>query len=329
MRMFWWIIVLGYLGSVSMGFAEFNIWDQVVVLWESEPQLEDLLMNPHGLRLMLVFPIFALNDKTGIPCNWIFSQVVAGVVIFMSILVERTIHMLQGGRKGLVTANIVTTFFVTTSLLMNGRIAFALLGMAIFLHTATAWEWSTLGLGNAVFRFISALFLASVSSGTFLVAIMALYSWLFYRLFRKVGKFRIMVSDVKLAVPFIILLFLLTPLLVVLVGKNVDFFGGGLSGVFGMLSHGTGKILYDADGLSIAFISIILLLVGFSLLVVMSVYRKIRLPVFTIVIGACGGLFGYSTLMMVVPPFVVLAALAVGHMAKSTNAYRITCEIAM
>ena len=43
----------------AVGLSKFQLWTQVTVLWESDINLNKMLLHPHGMRYLLVFILFS------------------------------------------------------------------------------------------------------------------------------------------------------------------------------------------------------------------------------------------------------------------------------
>lgn len=319
MRALWWFMVALYISWVWMGFVEFEIWPQVLELWEREPDITDLILHPHGLRYALVLPIFLLSDLTGFSANWLFSQLVALLIIFIAVNVADTARMLLHSRKSWGLLITVSAFFMVLSGFMHGRIAFALMGMALLLHTMVAWDHRLLGSSALTARVLLAFFLASVSSGTFIIIIITFYGWWCCRILRSLGQGRLSVRDWRVFLLFGMAMLMMLPLLDELMMKNLDFYGGGFDGLWDMLTHGTGIIFHIADQAVV-----VLSLVIFALFIVFAVvlgacFPIMRLPGYATVISLVGGMFGYSTLVMAIPPVMMFGVLGFEYLKFSVQ----------
>ncbi|MEQ6341930.1 MAG: hypothetical protein M3A44_09830 [Gammaproteobacteria bacterium] len=314
MRALWWFMVALYISWVWMGFVEFEIWPQVLELWGRETDITDLILHPHGLRYALVLPIFLLSDLTGFSTNWLFSQLVALLIIFIAVNVTDTARMLLHSRKSwglLITAS---AFFMVLSGFMHGRIAFALMGMALLLHTMVAWDHRLLGSSELTARVLLAFFLASVSSGTFIVVIITFYGWWCCRILGSLGQGRLSVRDWRVFLLFGMAMLMMLPLLDKLMMKNLDFYGDGFDGLWDMLTHGAGIIFHIADWVVVVLSLVVLALFIMFAVVLGAFFPIVRLPAYATVISLVGGMFGYSTLVMAIPPVMMLGMVSFEHL---------------
>ena len=82
--------------------------------------------------------------------------------------------------------------------------------------------------------------------------------------------------------------------------KNLDFFGGGFSGLFNMFSHGAGVMFFESNLLFLIFIV-------FSIFSAYKIFFKqsdVTKVLFTM---ACfGGVFGFSVLTLTLPFLLLL-----------------------
>jgi hypothetical protein len=233
--------------------------------------------------------------------------VVAAVVLLTAHLVDRTrglvVDELWRWHAGRAVSFVV---FVGLSLFMNGRLSFAFLGMALLLYVLVRR-----GLGRAsnlrtVVWFPLVLWLASVSSGTFTVALGTMTVWVVTLLFTRYPSVRL--RDAVLLAPLAAGALALSPLVLLYVRKNVDFHGGGLQGFFNMLNHGPGMVIAMVGPEIVAPLATIgLLLGGFVVALVLTRQRAIAPPTVAIVVAMSVGVFGFSTLLMGLPGLVVLA----------------------
>ncbi len=293
---------------IAGGFKQFSIWQQVLDLRLHHPV--DLIreFHPHALRLTVVLPYLLLADATGLSADWLFSVAIGAAMIATGLLSGWLLSALAfGGRNRFRCLLLTSVPILTLSLAMNGRIAFAMAGITLIAFQQTFWLMGKHApFGCPPIWQLAGLWLASVSSGTLMVAFLLVL----------IGNGLVVLSDYpKLAgrnlpalVVFNFALLLGTPMVIVGLQKNLRFFGGGIEGFFAMLRHGAGKIM-PPD-----FVLFTLSLTAFAAggwMIAREVMRLVRSrgsegPLYlTILLGLAGGAFGFSTLACAVPLYLV------------------------
>jgi hypothetical protein len=105
--------------------------------------------------------------------------------------------------------------------------------------------------------------------------------------------------------------------------KNVLFFGGGATAIIGLLEHGAGGYVLDRPPLLVA-IALVAIVLGVAAITAVTRGWPSRIPLglrpvgVALPIALAGGLFGFSTLTMVIPPVFALAAFGVAAAAELT-----------
>ena len=97
-----------------------------------------------------------------------------------------------------------------------------------------------------------------MSSGTFVLSVFLVCIFLLFNIFLSRSEFS---KSFWLLIIFLLFMVLIFPLLEVLVSKNLDYYGGGITGLYNMLSHGLGGYfsLFDEVVVSLAVVDVILL----------------------------------------------------------------------
>ena len=192
------------------------------------------------------------------------------------------------------------------SLAMNGRMLFGLAGAALLL-------WASARPLSGAARFtalLAGLWLCSVSTGTVAVACLWV-AWLLWDWWRDAPRERW---------PTALALLVASPWFVAALAKNALYFLDTEAGVWlGLLGHGVGRMLASLpDMLSWQFATILLAL-GWRFRARVTKLLRLWHPAVEaypfLALSLFGGLFGYSTLIMVVPPGLALLASALPWMA--------------
>lgn len=193
---------------------------------------------------------------------------------------------------------------------MNGRLIFAITGSSLLMWTLINWEYNRDCIN--LLSVIVAFFLSSVSSGTFVMILASFYFFLIVN----IAIANPLVCRRKILLPYSILLLLLTPYLKILIEKLIVAFGGGVGAIAKMLGHGYGEKLLQ--------LNIVMLLVGIVL--VSSLVYRFRFLIFRYWILASfmgfalmGGMFGISTVTIILPPLSVATSLSMLKLFNKPN----------
>lgn len=291
-----------YWIACAAGLIQFHLWQQVVYMWELNLSLWEKLGYFHFLRFSLVLPIFQLSEWLGVSYDWLFSVIVPTMLFTVTYFSTRSFLRfepeLSAPRQALVVLGI-SLFLIGLSLFMNGRLMFAFTGSSILMWSLLSWEANHDGINFAAVA--SAIYLSCVSSGTFLILTFAFYFFLVVNVILRNPA----VCRRSVLLSYALLLVALTPFLSLFVLKNLEYYGGGFGAIFDMLSHGYGKLLLNSNRLLI--ISGLALVLGLAW-VFRDFIRQQWIMVSLVLIYLAGGLFGYSTALVVLPPLLVIAS---------------------
>lgn len=296
------IPLLVYWIACIAGLIQFHLWQQVVYMWELNLSLWEKLGYIHSLRFSLVLPIFLFSEWLGVSYDRLFSVIVPALLFTITYFSTRSLLRIEpelsAPRQALVVLGI-SLVLIGLSLLMNGRLMFAFTGSSILMWSLLSWEANHDGINFAAVA--SAIYLSCVSSGTFLILTFSFYFFLAVN----VSLRNPAVCRRSVLLSYALLLVALNPLLSMFVFKNLEYYGGGFGAIFDMLSHGYGKLLLNSNRL--------LLIAGLALLlgltyVFRDFIRQQWIMVSLVVIYLAGGLFGFSTALVVLPPLLVIAS---------------------
>lgn len=297
-----------------LGLVRFELWSQVIYIWESDFSPSEILSDYHGIRYLLVFPIFQLSHWLGVSYNWIFSITVPGIIFLIAWFATQSTQKLCGSgsssRRSLVFGGI-SMAFILLSLVMNGRLMFAMGGSSILLWALLCWQSNSFRVN--FLAVLAAIVLCSVSSGTFLMSIVAFYLFLIVTVMTDYPELR----HRKELLFYALLLVVLMPNVTMLVAKLIEYFGGGMSGLGNIISHGYGPIIAQWN-------PVILMIGGLAVLGFAYLYRKLIARywiVFSmVVLFLIGGIFGISTATIALPPLlVVISSVILKGLVKTDN----------
>jgi hypothetical protein len=299
------LLIIGYLAAVSFGVIQFSIWGQIEDLLGTELTLDFLFGTAHGLRYALVLPVFVVSDWLSQDESLIFSSVVATLVVAIGLWIGQAIRAISRTDSQLAfTFGLIGSMGI--ALFMHGRIAYAFAGFALLL-AGLLKPRATLADGIGLFlRFLLAIFLSSVSSGTIMVT--ALTGFLF-TVMAAAGVNGLKTTGRAAHISLLLHLALLPAgvfYLFLLVEKNLSFYGEGIDAFVNILGHGVGVVFLNAETLVVVFSAIIVVLIV-GMFLIWTIQSMMVKP---IIIGmgcaAAGGLFGFSTMAMGLIPLTIL-----------------------
>ena len=294
--------LLVYAIFCILGLVQFHLWSQVVFMWNSDFTFAEKFFDFHGLRYFLVYPIFQIGQWLGLPYDRVFSVIVPALIFAIAYFSTAAIACVNAPLaqplRLLVFAGICL-ILIMLSLFMNGRLMFAFTGSAILTWAMLDWDNNRDRIN--LMAVLAALFLSSVTSGTFLIVTAAFYFFLALN----VVFANPTVCRRRILVGYALLLVLLVPFLTMWLLKNVHFYGGGLAGLFNMLDHGYGMLLLQSYWLPLlaGLVALAVLVYRFRVFL-----RRHWILASLVAIYFAGGLFGYSTALVVLPPLLVIGA---------------------
>lgn len=275
----------------------FEAWDQVTDLWDSgvSPLLLAVIGHPHFFRFLTAYPGFLLE---GILPTVGFSLYIS-VYFAANVALWRHLTLLLAGRAPSAAGWLV---FLAAHLFMNGRGVIAWTGWLICVLVCVRLIRGDTGGVKPLLLVALSCWLAAVSTGVFIVVVMALL--FFYLQFRRRARVHIARKIVIFAVT-VPLLFYVGEYLILAIKKNIDFFGGGIDGVIHMLAHGLGRVLFGSDILAVCLIALAAFLLLFLVMFVRMRKRSFTPLEQLLGYAIFGGLFGLTVLTLAVPIFLI------------------------
>lgn len=276
------------------GLKTFQAWDQVQLLWDADLNPILLIAHPHLPRYLVAYPGFLLEESFA---NHGFSLYICAFLTANCILFNKVAVSALGHRPGLPA--FIT--FLAFHLAMNGRGVIAwtawLLCAWICLETVR-----TSHLGTRLLWTFPCALLASVSTGVFVVAMVALSMIMLQQLRHSMRRTGPGTTFIVVALTFP-LIYMIGDYFLFAIEKNLDFYGGGISGAIAMLEHGLGSIAFRSPVLSTA----IALVAFFSAAAFTLVRPRRKFTPLERLIGTAvaGGLFGFTVLTLCIPLLLV------------------------
>ena len=276
-----------------VGLKRFEPWDQVLDLWEGgvSPLLLAVTGHPHFFRYLTAYPGFL----------WEESYPDLGFSLYISLFFAFNV-VLWRGLSSLTTGRSPTSLawcgFFAAHFFMNGRGVIAWTAWLICLSLCLRLTRGAVNGLKPLLLVAISCWLAAVSTGVFIVVVASFV--LFYLQYRQRTPMKPLRKTILLALAAPVM-FYVGQYLLLAIQKNIDFFGGGFEGVYHMLAHGLGRVLFGNELLAVVLVAA----AAFSLLFLVIFVRMRNRP-FTPVeklmgLACSGGLFGLTVLTLAVP----------------------------
>jgi hypothetical protein len=289
-----WLMAFAAAALLSfVGLKRFEPWDQVLELWEGNvsPLLLGVTGHPHFFRYLTAYPGFLWEDAYP---DIGFSLYISLFFAF-NVVLWRGLSLLATGRAPTFLA---WCGFFATHFFMNGRGVIAWTSWLLCLSLCMRLTRGPVGGMRPLLLVALSCWLAAVSTGVFIVVVASFV--LFYLQYRQRTRMKPLRKAILLAVAAPVMFYVGQYLLLAIM-KNVEFFGGGLEGVYHMLAHGLGRVLFGNELLAVVLVAA----AAFSLLF-LAIFVRMRNRPFTPVeklmgLACAGGLFGLTVLTLAVP----------------------------
>ena len=293
-----------------MGVLSFNFIPQALKLYLIRPNPFFWLKegHAHAIRLLIASPGGVIANLFELSLDEGTTIYVSGIVGIISIYVIRILKK----NRALTNTNaiILLSLLIVLTIRMNGRLIFAFLGIMIIVNAEFSYRKNLIKLFEVKILEIVGLVFTMVSSGT--MSITTLYIVIMSILQWKAVKKRSNILPM-----FSLFILMLYPLIVIYIPyfisflkKNIDFFGGGIVGIIGMLQHGMMSVL-NTDNLAIFAIIVVLgigvVVINFFVFVEYVIKKDSDNLPFLLIINLCvyGGMFGLSTALLCTLPLLV------------------------
>ena len=318
-----------YCFLVFVSSIRFTLFPQALVLYEQDKDLLNWMKSGHlhAIRLLIAYPGLLLSEFAEISIDRGMT-VYCGALMCLIYNHLLTILKLYGAEDAL-NYIICGILIVALSFFMHGRIIFAFYGLSLMLSCETKFLQNRISITRLQMATVLGNVVSFVSSGTAFVImaytiIIAVYRW--KKLNRTVNRVIYVFTILVFLYPVITSYM---PLMIAMVQKNLNYFGGGFLGIVNMLQHGFGKVFNTSSQL----LMVILIVMG-VLVFSANVYwfkKKIvcpdneYLPIMLMAnISLYGGLFGLSTASMIIIPVAVLFCASMHSKASVSWKHRMT-----
>lgn len=309
------------LSGVKTGIISLTFFPQAEVLLQTNKELLYWFRegHVHAIRLLIAYPGHLLSEMYDISLNMGFSYY--GILIFLilyTVLISITLAKGRIKHHALLGLMVVIGFLAFA---MNGRIAFAFLGYTFLIKAAFMQSAGIRFLSfNIVKLYVLGVLLTTVSSGCMILGISYLCCCCILKYLygiKKYFKIRVAICSIPVLIACMPLLKIIGNYVFKMINKNIVFYGGGLTGLFGLLEHGLGKIFPNINfDLYIIFLGIGTMVLLLNLLLFIYVFVKKKNNYTVLVLGinlSCYGmLVGISTGSMGLIPVIIFVMLKFG-----------------
>ncbi|MCL5961867.1 MAG: hypothetical protein M1358_21560 [Chloroflexi bacterium] len=300
-----------YLVLLMGGAFRFDLYDQARVLRGASVLNLIRTLHPHAPRFLVAYPAILVANWSGLDIDRVYGFY-AGLSMLALWFVLRQIALVLGRPES--ESRLYYAAAIILSLVMHGRLIHAFLGMAMVLLAQTRQAvFGRLKIGDG-FLLLAGLFLASVSTGTLVVAtlqIIAVQLW-----FPGTSGWSKRLAWVALLPAAVVL-----PYAAEMIRKLVTFYGGGSQFIFGVLNHGAGRLLLKPPITPVAAVGLVA-----GALVARDVWffvtreaRSLTPALISIALSIAGGVFGYSTGLMLMPGALVIGSMSYSWLSSGTR----------
>ncbi len=303
------------LYTFFVAFILFILLKLSIISYQLMPQVERLLeldesaleWKFHFVRLLISYPGIYLAEFCSESITWgmsIYSVVLLVMIAYNMFAILEIMRIATRVRNCFIVVVVVAL-----SIIMHGRLIFHFWGCSLLLLYEYKYMYNRTSF--IILQMVSALAIlfSTVSSGTVMIMVAYVICLLFYNIREKNNRMRMFYA---IGIIFVIYE-VLSPYLVMMLKKNIDYFGGGFSGVINMLQHGVGVFIYKAphDFLALSFgLAILVLVMNMYFLYAYVIKYDMKYKLFPLMlllnISVYGSVFGISAGLTGLIPCVLL-----------------------
>ena len=296
---------------IRTGMISFPMFSQAAYLFS---QNEDLCFwlesgHVHAVRLAIVYPGVIIG-------RWLNKDVDYGVTLYsamlMILIVYFMLRMMHVNKmENRVGALFSALFVLALSFLMNGRLIFTFFGISLLALYELKFREREVSVVTLEIITAICVFFTLVSSGTMMVALGYVVLITPYRWSKAQSTNERVLLVLILLVAAIPVAYIFVPYVIVMLMRNVNFFGGGFQGAINVIHHGLGRFI-DTENMAL----VLVLLFAGVIVVMANIYLFRReiirknhpdLPLFLLAnLSIYGSVFGISTGLTATIPFLVL-----------------------
>lgn len=314
----WFFVAsLPFFICVLFGIKTFEVWGQITYIWGGRVSPVVLILegSPHALRYTLMYPILVFSEFFNFDHDVVFSYLVLASMFITIRNIFASAEIILGRQLiGVVGVVAVVIPIETLFFLMNGRGTMSFLGYSICFRVLMYLIYHReLNIAKMLLLFMG-IVMCSVSSGVLASCYVSILIGVGVTV-RGMFKQGVTKGNLKSVLGLLLLLGVFFIFFLIGIQKNLNFYGGGLQGFKGLLSHGAGYVL-----IGFVDVPILTLLAVFGGMIIFAMLiarlRHPELALFICVTIACGA-FGYSTLAIAAIPILTWLSLWIARMRFS------------
>jgi len=231
-----YFLVVGYFILTLVGVVSFELWPQVEFFHtHQEFHVSDVYSEPHGIRYLIVWPVYFFSELTLIDKNLLFSCLCAFLIYLVSMLL---FYVLKANVHTINTNALAFIFFFTSciAIFMNGRLVIGFFALSLLIFFVFRLnEKRHAGVWLMLLPLL--LFCAGATSGVFIAVYSAVALCIVVRFFSDhyTSKKNLDSACYWVLIAFLLLYF---PVFLMMFNKNVDYYGGGVESVKNAIDHG-------------------------------------------------------------------------------------------
>jgi hypothetical protein len=132
-----WGALLTYLIAILFNLKSFHLWSQIQVLHDAGLQinLKSIYLHPHGMRYLLVSPVYLISDLVHVAPDKILSLFIVLMCVTISIALTHVVALFQKVKNHWQLNFYFFLFFTILSLFMNGRLIYGLCAYSLMAYS--------------------------------------------------------------------------------------------------------------------------------------------------------------------------------------------------
>ena len=290
----------------------FEIWDQInsgISNFDSIITFE--YFDSHSIRIIVIYTVIFVGELFSYSPVFSFN-------IFLNLLLLGNVYLIQkifsSFRFNIFEFIIVSFLPLLICQFQNGRGIITSFAFLLLYYSLSRYTRYSKDFLNFLYTFILSLTLLNVSSGSFMVGIIATFAYL-YR-FRSLGNSHINKIN-KFSLFFLISSFILiSPLVIVYLSKNLEFYDGSM---INMLSHGIWSILSSLNYILLLFSILIIIPVLLFIKTAFSAFKELNSFQPFLIAGFVGLLFGFTAFFTGIYLYIIFAFILFNNLSLKKN----------
>lgn len=251
--------------------------------------------HPHAVRLLVAYPGYILCKIYNIDLNSGFSYYVITIfnLMFLNMMDVKSKFNNTEHKYLMELLNFICTVSLTIlAFIINGRLIFAYLGFLIIIKTFTLVYIKEVKINIEKIILLAIGFtLNAVSIGTLTVNLIYILSMLYIYYSKILEESPSKIKQFFLLIVLAAIIYIVIKYAIIMLFRNINYFGGGFKGEIAMLNHGIGSFFILSRFQTIVFVvSMVILLYMNYLFIKKQIQKKCR--VLPLLLGINISLYG-------------------------------------